>query len=40
MTQKHDNLIGGRKGSGHGPREQERYAQKFFTIVKTAYTLA
>lgn len=26
--------------SSHGPREQGRYAQEFFTTVKTAYTLA
>ena len=32
--------FGGRKGSSYGPREQGRYAQEFFTIVKTAYTLA
>ena len=32
--------FGGRKGSSYGPREQGRYAQDFFTIVKTAYTLA
>ena len=32
--------FGGRKGSSHGPREQGRYAQEFFTTVKTAYTLA
>lgn len=32
--------FGGRKGSSHGPREQGRYAQEFFTVVKTAYTLA
>ena len=31
--------FGGRKGSSYGPREQGRYAQEFFTIVKTAYTL-
>ena len=30
--------FGGRKGSSYGPREQGRYAQEFFTIVKTAYT--
>ena len=29
----------GRKGSSYGPREQGRYAQEFFTTVKTAYTL-
>jgi acyl-CoA reductase-like NAD-dependent aldehyde dehydrogenase len=32
--------FGGRKGSSYGPREQGKYAQEFFTIVKTAYTLA
>lgn len=32
--------FGGRKGSSYGPREQGRYAQEFFTVVKTAYTLA
>jgi aldehyde dehydrogenase (NAD+) len=32
--------FGGRKGSSYGPREQGRYAQEFFTIVKTAYTLS
>ncbi|MBH2010135.1 MAG: aldehyde dehydrogenase family protein [Xanthomonadaceae bacterium] len=32
--------FGGRKGSSHGPREQGKYAQEFFTTVKTAYTLA
>ena len=31
--------FGGRKASSYGPREQGRYAQEFFTIVKTAYTL-
>jgi alpha-ketoglutaric semialdehyde dehydrogenase len=30
--------FGGRKGSSYGPREQGRYAQEFYTIVKTAYT--
>ncbi len=30
--------FGGRKGSSYGSREQGRYAQEFFTIVKTAYT--
>jgi len=29
--------FGGRKGSSFGPREQGRYAQEFFTTVKTAY---
>lgn len=32
--------FGGRKGSSYGPREQGRYAQEFFTIVKTAYIKA
>jgi aldehyde dehydrogenase (NAD+) len=32
--------FGGRKGSSHGPREQGRYAQEFFTTVKTAYVQA
>jgi len=32
--------FGGRKGSSYGPREQGRYAQEFFTTVKTAYILA
>lgn len=32
--------FGGRKSSSYGPREQGRYAQEFFTTVKTAYTLA
>jgi alpha-ketoglutaric semialdehyde dehydrogenase len=31
--------FGGRKGSSYGPREQGRYAQEFFTTVKTAYVL-
>ncbi len=31
--------FGGRKASSYGPREQGRYAQEFFTVVKTAYTL-
>jgi aldehyde dehydrogenase (NAD+) len=31
--------FGGRKGSSYGPREQGRYAQEFYTQVKTAYTL-
>ncbi len=30
--------FGGRKGSSYGPREQGRYAQEFYTMVKTAYT--
>ena len=29
--------FGGRKGSSYGSREQCRYAQEFFTTVKTAY---
>ncbi|AOF92091.1 aldehyde dehydrogenase family protein [Sinorhizobium sp. RAC02] len=32
--------FGGRKGSSHGSREQGRYANEFYTTVKTAYTLA
>jgi acyl-CoA reductase-like NAD-dependent aldehyde dehydrogenase len=32
--------FGGRKGSSFGSREQGRYAQEFFTTVKTAYTFA
>ena len=32
--------FGGRKGSSYGSREQGKYAQEFFTTVKTAYTLA
>jgi aldehyde dehydrogenase (NAD+) len=32
--------FGGRKGSSYGPRGQGRYAQEFFTTVKTAYTQA
>jgi aldehyde dehydrogenase (NAD+) len=31
--------FGGRKGSSYGPREQGRYAQEFYTSVKTAYIL-
>ena len=31
--------FGGRKGSSYGPREQGRYAQEFFTTVKTSYVL-
>ena len=30
--------FGGRKASSYGPREQGRYAQEFYTAVKTAYT--
>jgi acyl-CoA reductase-like NAD-dependent aldehyde dehydrogenase len=30
--------FGGRKGSSYGPREQGRYAEEFYTTVKTAYT--
>lgn len=30
--------FGGRKRSSYGPREQGRYAQEFYTTVKTAYT--
>jgi len=32
--------FGGRKASSYGPREQGRHAREFFTITKTAYTLA
>ena len=32
--------FGGRKGSSYGPREQGRYAQEFFTTVKTCYVAA
>ena len=32
--------FGGRKGSSYGPREQGRYAQEFYTMVKTSYVLA
>jgi aldehyde dehydrogenase (NAD+) len=32
--------FGGRKGSSYGPREQGRYAQEFYTAVKTAYVAA
>ena len=32
--------FGGRKGSSYGSREQGKYAQEFFTTIKTAYTLA
>lgn len=32
--------FGGRKGSSYGPREQGAYAKEFYTLVKTAYTLA
>jgi aldehyde dehydrogenase (NAD+) len=32
--------FGGRKSSSYGPREQGRYAQDFYTVVKTSYTLA
>jgi aldehyde dehydrogenase (NAD+) len=31
--------FGGRKGSSYGPREQGRYAQEFYTTVKTTYLL-
>jgi alpha-ketoglutaric semialdehyde dehydrogenase len=30
--------FGGRKASSYGPREQGRYAEEFYTTVKTAYT--
>jgi aldehyde dehydrogenase (NAD+) len=32
--------FGGRKGSSYGAREQGRYAQEFYTTVKTAYVAA
>ncbi len=32
--------FGGRKASSFGSREQGKYASEFFTVVKTAYTLA
>ncbi|WP_119256919.1 aldehyde dehydrogenase family protein [Shinella zoogloeoides] len=32
--------FGGRKGSSYGSREQGKYANEFYTTVKTAYTLA
>ena len=32
--------FGGRKSSSYGAREQGKYAQEFFTTVKTSYTLA
>jgi aldehyde dehydrogenase (NAD+) len=32
--------FGGRKSSSYGPREQGRYAQEFYTTVKTTYTCA
>jgi alpha-ketoglutaric semialdehyde dehydrogenase len=32
--------FGGRKASSFGPREQGRYAQEFYTMIKTAYSLA
>ncbi len=32
--------FGGRKASSYGPREQGAYAREFYTVVKTAYTLA
>ncbi len=31
--------FGGRKGSSYGSREQGKYAQEFFTTVKTAYVM-
>jgi aldehyde dehydrogenase (NAD+) len=31
--------FGGSKGSSYGPREQGRYAQEFYTTVKTSYVL-
>ncbi|MEN3148859.1 aldehyde dehydrogenase family protein, partial [Neorhizobium sp. IRAMC:178] len=32
--------FGGRKASSFGPREQGKFAAEFFTVVKTAYTMA
>jgi acyl-CoA reductase-like NAD-dependent aldehyde dehydrogenase len=32
--------FGGTKGSSYGAREQGRYAQEFYTTVKTSYTMA
>jgi hypothetical protein len=32
-----DGMIGGRKKSSYGPREQGTYAKDFYTIVKTSY---
>jgi aldehyde dehydrogenase (NAD+) len=32
--------FGGRKSSSYGPREQGSYAVEFYTVVKTAYTMA
>ena len=32
--------FGGRKGSSFDSREQGKYANEFFTTVKTAYSLA
>jgi len=32
--------FGGRKGSSYGAREQGRYAEEFFTTVKTSYVSA
>ncbi len=32
--------FGGRKASSHGPREQGSQAAEFYTIMKTAYTMA
>jgi aldehyde dehydrogenase (NAD+) len=31
--------FGGRKASSYGPREQGQYAQEFYTVVKTCYSL-
>jgi len=33
-------LLGSRKRSSYGPREQGRYAAEFYTAVKTAYAAA
>jgi aldehyde dehydrogenase (NAD+) len=32
--------FGGTKASSYGPREQGRYAQDFYTVVKTSYLSA
>ena len=32
--------FGGTAASSYGPREQGAYAKEFYTMVKTAYTLA
>ena len=33
-------FTGDRKGSSHGAREQGKYANEFYTTVKTTYTIA